>query len=72
MQLSNFVHKTLWLMTTYHQTKFGCQGINNSEVIVESHFDHMSPCCDLDLEESKTFFLHVTLAHNDASPYEDL
>ena len=29
------IHKTLWLMVMYHQTKFGCQGINNSEDKVE-------------------------------------
>ena len=38
----------------YHQTKFGCQGVNSSETIVEreSHFHHMSPPCDLALEDS--------------------
>ena len=35
----------------YHQTKFGCQGINNSEHIVESYFDHMNPCCDVEDSE---------------------
>ena len=30
-----FFHKTLWLMVMYHQTKFGCQGTNSSENIVE-------------------------------------
>ena len=40
-------------MMMYHQTKFGCQGINNSENTVEtSYYDHMSPPCDLALEDS--------------------
>ena len=30
-----FFHTTLWAMMMYHQTKFGCQGINSSENIVE-------------------------------------
>ena len=30
-----FFHRTLWLIMMYHQTKFGCQGIKNSENIVE-------------------------------------
>ena len=54
-----FFHKTLRLMMTYLQTKFGCKEINSSRDIVESYFDHMSPCCD-----------HDTLAHNAASPYQ--
>ena len=35
MQLSNFFHRTLWLMMMYHQTKFGCQGMNSPEDIAE-------------------------------------
>ena len=54
----------------YHQTKFGCQGFNSSEDIVESCFDHMSPCCDLDLEDSKPIFFEDNLAHDEASPYQ--
>ena len=30
-----FFHRTLWLMMLYHQTKFGSQGINSSENVVE-------------------------------------
>ena len=30
----------------------------------------MSPQCDLDLEDSKPIFLHDTLAHDEASPYQ--
>ena len=32
--------------------------------------DHMSPCCDLELEDSKPIVLHDTLAHDDALPYQ--
>ena len=28
-------HKTLWLLMMYHQNKFGCQGINSSDNVVE-------------------------------------
>ena len=47
-------------MMMYHQTKFGCQEINSSEK-KKSYFDHMSPSCDLDLEDSKHFFLSFCL-----------
>ena len=30
-----FFQKTLWLMMMYHQTMFGCGGINKSEDIAE-------------------------------------
>ena len=54
----------------YHLTKFGSERISKSEDIVEvSYFDHMSPCCDLDLENSKLIFLHDTPVHNNASQY---
>ena len=32
--------------------------------------DHMNPCSDFDLKNSKPSFLHDTLAHNDASQYQ--
>ena len=32
--------------------------------------DHMYPCCDRDLENWKPTFLHDTLAHNAALPYQ--
>ena len=35
MWLSNFFHRTLWLLAMYQQTKFGSQRINSSENIVE-------------------------------------
>ena len=31
----HFFHRTFWLLVMYHQTKFGCQGVNSSENIVE-------------------------------------
>ena len=31
----HFFHRTLWLLMVYHQTKFGCQGTNSSENIIE-------------------------------------
>ena len=33
-------------------------------------FHSISPHCDLELEDSKPIFLHDTLAHDDASPYQ--
>ena len=32
--------------------------------------DQMSPHCDLELEDSKPIFLHDTMAHGDALPYQ--
>ena len=57
-------------MMMYHQTKFVCHGINSSEAIAESYFDHISPHCDLDIEHTEQFFLHGTLAYDAASPYQ--
>ena len=37
MQLSNFFHTSLWFLMMHHQTKFGYQAINSSEIIAESH-----------------------------------
>ena len=52
-------------------TEFGCQGINSSEDIVdESYFDYVSPCCTLNLKTAKNFFPRDTLAHDAASPYQ--
>ena len=33
-----------------------------------SYFDYVSPCSDLDLEDSKEIFLYDTVAHGDVSP----
>ena len=58
-------------MMMYRQTKSGCQKISSSEDIVkESYLDHISPCCDFDLEDSKQLFLYDTPAHDAASPYQ--
>ena len=49
-------------MMMHHQNTFGSQGLNGSEDIAEKViFCCMSPCCDLDLEDSKLFFPHMTL-----------
>ena len=49
----------------YHPIKFGCKKISSSVI-----FDQMSPHCDPELEDSKPIFLHDTLAHDVASPYQ--
>ena len=55
----------------YHPVKFGCKMISSSADIVETViFDQMSPHCDPELENSKSIFLHDTLAHDVASPYQ--
>ena len=55
----------------YHPFKFDCKKTSSSAGIVETViFDQMSPHCDPELEESKPIFLHDTLAHGVASPYQ--
>ena len=55
----------------YHPIKFGCQKISSSADMVETVIFHqMSPHCDPELEDSKPIFLHDTLAHDVASPYQ--
>ena len=55
----------------YHPIKFGCKKISSSVDMVETViFDHISPNCGLDLENSKPIFSHDTLAHDAASPYQ--
>ena len=55
----------------YHPLKIGCEKISSSVDMVETVIsDYMSPQCDLDLEDSKPVFLHDTLAHDYASPYQ--
>ena len=53
-----FLHKTLWLMIMYYETKFCSKRISNLEdnSTKLSYFDHTSPYCDLDLENSKQLF----------------
>ncbi len=58
-------------MMMYHPIKFGCKKISSSADMVETViFDQMSPHCDPELEDSKPIFLHDTLAHDVASPYQ--
>ena len=52
----HFFHRTLCLIMIYHQTKDGYRGINSSENKFESYSDHISPCCDVDFENSKLIF----------------
>ena len=54
-------------MMMYHPIKFGCKKISSLADKVETViFDQISP----ELEESKPIFLHDTLAHDLASPYQ--
>ena len=58
-------------MMMYHPIKCGCKKINTSEDVVETFIlDYMSPHYDPELEDSKPIFLHDTLAHDDALPYQ--
>ena len=58
-------------MIIYQLIKFGCKKISSSADMVETViFDQMSPHCDPELEDSKPIFLHDTLAHDVASPYQ--
>ena len=57
----------------YHTIKFGCKKINSLADMVETETvisDQMSPHCDPELKDNKPIFLHDTLAHNVASPYQ--
>ena len=57
----------------YHPIKFGYKKISSSLDIVEIViFDQMNPHCDPEPEDSKPIFLHDTLAHAVASPYQVL
>ena len=58
-------------MMMYHIINFGCKTISKSVNMVETViFGYIDPNCDLELEDSKSVFLHDTLAHDDASPYQ--
>ena len=53
----------------YHPIYFGCKKTSSSADMVETVIrDQMSPHCDPELEDSKSIFLHDTLAHDVASP----
>ena len=57
---------------TDHPIKFGCKKINSLADMVETViFDQMIPHCDPEQHyDSKPIFLHDTLAHDAASPYQ--
>ena len=55
----------------YHPIKCGCKKISSSEDMVERVIlAYMSHHYDPELEDSKPTFLHNTLAHDDAPPYQ--
>ena len=55
----------------FHPIKCGCKKINSSvDMVATITLDYMSPHYDPELEDSKPIFLHDTLAHDDASPYQ--
>ena len=55
----------------YDPIKCGCKKISSSLDMVETvTLDYMSPHYDLEPEDSKPIFLHDTLAHDNASPYQ--
>ena len=53
-------------MMLYYQTKFGCKQTSSLKEIEIVNFDYISPCCDLDIQDSDLIFLHDTLAHDAA------
>ena len=66
-----FLHSALQLMMMYHPIKFGCKKISSSVHMVETViFDQMSLHCDPELEDSEPIFLHDTVAHDVALPYQ--
>ena len=58
-------------MMMHHPIKFGCKRIsrtvNTAETVI---YDHKSPHCDFDPEDSESIFLQNTLAHDDVSSYQ--
>ena len=58
-----FLHKTLWLMIIYYQTKVLWQKDQQFRRCSTnlSYFDHTSPCRDLYLENSNRLFFCMTL-----------
>ena len=58
-------------MMMHHPIRFGCKKIRSpANMVVTVTFDQMSPHCDPELEDCKPIFLHDTLAHDVASPYQ--
>ena len=69
---SNFYNKNpIQLIMMCYPIRWDCKKISRLVDWVETViFDYMNSKCDLDLEDSKPIFLHDTLAHDDASPYQ--
>ena len=64
-------YRTIQIMMMYHPIKWGCKKITRTADVVETLIlDYMSPHYDPELEDSKPDFVHDTLAHDDASPYQ--
>ena len=49
-------------MMLYYQTKFGCKQTSSLKEIEIVNFDYISPCCDLDIQDSGPVILHDSLA----------
>ena len=54
-------------MMLYYQTKFGCKRPSSVE---KSYFDHISPRCDLDIEDSQPISLHDTPPRDNIPSYQ--
>ena len=55
----------------YHPIKCSCKKINSSvDMVATIILDYMSPHYDPELEDSKPIFLHDTVAHDVALPYQ--
>ena len=59
-------------MILYYHIKFGCKQTSSLEDMVQTiiYFDYISPCCDLDIEDSEPIFLHDTSPHDYTPPYQ--
>ena len=58
-------------MNMHCKTKFVAKtsSVQNIEIVMISLYEPKLSYCDLDLEDSKLFFAHDTLAYNDVSVY---
>ena len=52
----------------YCKTKSGCKW--TSSIKKQSHFDYISPHCDLDVEDSEPIFLQDTSPDDNTPPYQ--
>ena len=58
-------------MMRHNPITSSCKKFSSSTDLVETLIlDYISPDYDPELEDSKPIFLHDTLAHDDASPYQ--